>query len=316
MASKNYKSINNKLNFVSNQHEQIRTERRWRLTSSWLIILLLISCKTTPQTPEELLEQSLFVPLSGGASVYVFADVKKAWPVLELLPYEELKNRQTVRILERTDFAVIALFPPQSGRRFQAAGWGNYPKSQANIGFTFSRFWRRQRPRTALSYWYSAAHGLSIAMEKTKVFAASSLSAFPFDPHESGAQIPEGFLEFRGAASGAILSCWLDDPAPVIARMLAGIPIQFPVQKLFLNLLPVEENMYEADIRFQLGSAVQARGMAAILNLAANYAAAGGSFTALFLANTPVQNGSSLDIKTSRLKKSEIADLLSLFSNL
>ena len=41
------------------------------------VMILLVSCKTTPRAPDAFLEDGRFVPLLSGASVYILTDVKQ-----------------------------------------------------------------------------------------------------------------------------------------------------------------------------------------------------------------------------------------------
>ncbi|MDR2543195.1 MAG: hypothetical protein LBC80_07090 [Treponema sp.] len=253
-------------------------------------------------------------PLGSGASAYIFANVEEASSILQLLPIEELRNRQTRQMLERTDFIAAAVFPQESGQRFQLAAWGDYPNSRAKMAFRFSKSWKRQRAATGQSYWYSAFSKTSIGMTSRQAFVAVSLSDKPADPHMTGASIPEGFNNF---SRGAPFSCWLENPAPMLSRSLnnAGIPIRFPVQQLFFNFYPRTDERYEAMIRLQFENASQTRGMAAILNLAGNFASDDPNtvIAALFFANPPVQSGNNLDIKTGPLSETEVLTLLEMF---
>jgi hypothetical protein len=200
----------------------------------WLIVFL-VSCQTTPHIPDILLEEAQFAPLESGGSVYVFANARQARPIIDLLPIEELNDRQARQILERTDFFTAALFPPASGRRFQLAARGNYPSTRGFFALNTNRHWKRQRFAGG-SYWYSEANRLSLMMTSTQVFITSFYNNIPAEPVTvPGTRIPEGFHEFR---RGYPFSCWLENPAPIFARILsdAGLPIRFPVQQLFFNL--------------------------------------------------------------------------------
>ena len=290
----------------------------------WLILLpvLLLSCQSAPKVTDFALMETNGVPLDPGASVYVLADAKQARPVLDILPFEELKDKQTRQMLDKTDFIAAALFPKESGRRFQIAAWGSYPSSGAAMAFNMNKNWKKQRSAAGYSWWYSRANGLSIALSPKQAFAAASTDNAPIDPVTAapGVEMPEGFGEFRKAASGslsAILSCWFDNPSLVINRILStgGIPINVPAEKLFIVLFPAEEDRYEAAIRIQFESVSQARGIAAIFAIAINFLPdeSDSSLAAIFFANPPVQNGRSLDIKTGVLSKTEIAQLFSFF---
>jgi len=283
---------------------------------AFMFILLFVTCKTTPVIPQSFMQEEKFVPLEKGASVYLFADVTKARPVLDLLPIAELKDEQTSQLLDKTGMAVAALFPESSGKRFQLAAWGNYPSFGAGFGFTFNKNWKSMRSSSG-SYWYSAAGKLSIALTSKQAFAAASLNNTPLEPRTTSsdlqAEIPEGFNAFR---AGSPLSCWLIDPDKTITRVFqnAGIPVQIPVQQLFINIFPLESG-YEAVLRFQLENQQYARGMAAMLNVARVFMSedSGLIFGTLLFANTPVQKDNSLEIKTGVLNDKEMLEVFSMF---
>jgi hypothetical protein len=275
---------------------------------SLFFFLFFLSCQTAPKVPGTSVMET--IPLNSGAFVYIIANAKQARPIIELLPIEELNNKQTRQILGRTDSFAAALFRSSDGQQFQIAAWGNYPSFRAGLVFGARRQWKKQRSQ-GHSYWHSAISRLSVALNSRQVFAADS-PAGPVNPVTvtGGVRIPEGFYEF---SRGYPLSCWLENPGPVISQLLndAGIPLRFPVQQLFCNLYPVYGNQYEASLRLQFQNAVQARGMAAILTLAGGLSNEDASIIALlFLANPPVVNGSNLDIKTAPLSGNDIARLL------
>ena len=287
----------------------------------FIFSFLFVTCKSAPVVPESFMQGERYLPLEKGASVYLFANVIEARSLLNLLPIEELKNEQTSDLLDRTGMAVAALFPQESGRRFQLAAWGNYPSFGAGFAFTFDRNWAKRRSSSGGSYWYSEAGRLSIVVTSKQSYAAASLNSTPFEPQtaatsQTGAEIPDGFNDFRADSP---LSCWLIEPAKVISRIFndAGIPIQFPVQQLFINIFPIEKGAggYEAILMFQLESSVQARGMAAMLNLAGSFISgdSGLIFTPLLFANTPVQRDKYLEIKTANLNDKQILQVFSMF---
>ena len=280
------------------------------------IILLFISCKSTPNLPGTAFLENQNFPLNSGGSVYIFADVKQARPIIDLIPISELKDRQARQMLDRTDFFSAAFFPQgnSSNLHLQLAAWGNYPKFWAGIAFRFSRNWKKRQTAENQSYWYSQKDGLSISLGSKQAFAAASmLEDAPLTPFaaEPFAEIPEGFVDFR---NGSPLSCWIDNPAPLFSQILknSGVPLNFPVRQLFVNLYPVEQNEYEALIRMQFDNALQARSMAAVFSLAGSFMA-DDAISAVFFANPPVINGGNIDIKTSVLSESGIALLLEMF---
>jgi hypothetical protein len=291
-----------------------RTERRLRTISSCgsgLIIFLLISlfsCKTTPVSPKINLETVNSLPFEKGAFAYIFADVKKARPIIELLPIEELNNKQTKQILDKTRFFAAALFTQDSGRRYQIAAQGNYPRSNAALAMSLDKGWQKRRSSSGIEYWYSHANRVSILLGATYAYAAASLTNEPLEPFvpQPGIEIPEGFNEFR---KDSPISCWIANPSVMLTRMFAGLPVQ-SVVNIFFNLLPVQEGQYEAVIRLQFENPSHARGMAVIFSLASGFSS---NTLSSFLQNPPVVNGSSVDIKSPPLVEKEIKTLLELF---
>jgi hypothetical protein len=288
----------------------------------FLSAVMCFSCKTTPAAGNLAAEITDTAPLDDGASVYIFADAKQSRAIIELLPFEEINAKQTGQLLDRTDFIAAALFPRGSGRRFQVVAWGNYPASMARMSFSSNRNWAQQNMAQGGVYWYSAADRLSVALNSKLAFMVSS--ATPAEPVAAspGVLIPEGFNDFR---EGSPFSFWLNNPAPMINRMLgaAGAPIQLPVQQLYVNLAAVKSNsreaqsQYEALIRFRFETAAQARGMASILYFSGFLPSSSNPASVLIsrlFANVPRQNGSDLDIKTAYLSETDLTLLLQMFS--
>ena len=305
MAGKNYKSLG-----------KLFTNLSLRTTLFFLgVILFLASCRTTQKTYEEAFGEAQFVNLDQGASVYVLANAKQARPILDLLFKEEMNNKQVRNMIDKTDFFTAALFPEESGRRFQITSWGNYPSFRAGMGFSLSKSWKKKRSAEG-SYWYSQSNRLSIEMSSKQAYIAALANDTPVAPKAPapGVEIPEGFNEF---SRGSYLSFWLNEPAPMFSKVLsnAGLPIRFPVQRLFVSLSAETAGQYEAVMRLKFENASQARGMAAIFNLAGNFASGGsGSIIAsIFFANAPVQDGLFLDIKTAVLSENDLSLLFQMF---
>ena len=294
---------------------ELRSKHR---VSLWLILpfLLFLSCQTTPQISDIVLKNANFLPLDSGALLYIMADVNQMRPILERLPIEELNDSQTRQMLDRTDYLAAAMFPQESGRRFQLAAWGNYPSFLADFALGFNKDWKKMRSQAGGSYWYSSANRFSLALSSRQAFAASSLTGEPFDPFstEAGVEMPEGFAEFH---SGSPFSCWLENPNIAISRIMNDLELSFnvPVKKLFINLLPVQEEKYETTIRLQFDNVSFARAMTAILNTAYNRFRGSTSsiIASIFFANPPVLNGSNVDIKSAALTNSDIESIFSLF---
>jgi hypothetical protein len=283
----------------------------------WFSLLyLLISCKSAPQIPDPVLMSAF--PLESGASIYLYADAKKARPVIEMIPIAELKNKQALQMLDKTVFLTAALFPQESGRRFQLAAWGNYPNSFANMALGTNKNWKKHNSEAG-AYWHSSEDKLSIAFSSKQAFTASWQSNTPSSPvtFSSGIELPEGFNEFR---KGAPLSCWFEEPGSALDRVLDNKenPFKIPARRMFLNLIPEgEENeskLFNAVIRMQFSSATQARGIAALFTIARNFTFTSNSALAgVFFANPPELNGTYMDIKTGNLSEKEISLLFNLF---
>jgi hypothetical protein len=120
----------------------------------------------------------------------------------------------------------------------------------------------------------------------------------------------------------AALSGWLDNPKMYINQKLEemGMPIELPADNIFVNLFLTEEQKYEALIRMQLPSAIQARALFSLLGLARNFISPGAVtdsyslLAAILFANPPVQSDKNLDIRSQALSAAEASLLFNLFS--
>ena len=317
-----------------------------------LFSFLFLSCQSAPTPPDALIDKTGFVPLGQGASVYIFADAKKAGPILESLNINGingLDNKQFRQMLDRTQFVMAAVYPSASSpaqtqtQRLQLAAWGNYPVSGAGMAMTFSKDWKKVRSPEGKNYWYSEKNGVSLALEAKQAFVVigGNSPAYPVSA-APGATVPEGFTAFRNASSAlgkdAVISCWIENPAASFNQFLRKmeIPIELPAEKFFvsiipLNVTPSQENarQYEALLQIQVATATQARGLAAVISLARNFIstdaadinAVGGNannisalMVSLLFANPPVQDGNNINIKTGLLSAGEISLLFNLFS--
>jgi hypothetical protein len=278
--------------------------RKSQVNIFYLIIFLslFLSCKSTPDTT---LGNSGFIPLDTNALAYILIDVKQARPILALLPVELSNDKQTRKMIDKTSFFTAAMFPKESTRLFQAVGWGNYPAFRAGMAFRFSRHWKKPAKET---YWYSSTNNISLVLNSRQAFIGSS-SANPV-ASAPGTEIPEGFNEFNRQSP---VSCWIENPAPMLSGLLrgAGIPMQIPVRQLFVNLYPVAGNQCEALFRMRFENAAQARGMLALYNLAGNISS-DSIITKLLFSNTPVQNGNNIDIKTAPMNERDISLLFEM----
>jgi hypothetical protein len=280
------------------------------------LIFLFFSCQSAPKFSGADLEKKASLPFESGAFVYIFADAVQARSIIDLLPVEELNNRQVKQMLDRTRFFAAALFSQESGRRFQIAAEGNYPRSQASVAMSLNKSWQKRRSHAGGKYWYSPSNGLSIMLGASYAYAAASLTGEPFEPFTPlpGLEIPKSFIEFRQVSYGdsnSILSFWIPNPPVLLSRIFAGLPVQ-SVKNLFINIYPVSQEQYEAVIRLQFENTSHARGMATILSIASGFSS--DPLLLILLANPPVVNGSAIDIRSAPLGEKEMKILLELFS--
>jgi hypothetical protein len=316
--------------------------RKWGI----VFFLLFLSCTTTPKIPELTPLESGIMPLDEGASAYILIDVANARPILEGISYIPTTDKNVKQMLDRTRSAAVAVFLPSSEetRRFQLVSWGSYPASGSSIAFGTSKDWKKQRSAFLNSvYWHSDKAQLSVAVKSSRAYVLAAMTKAPHDPIPSpeGIRIPEGFSEF---GRGAVLSCWLSDPGPVLNQKLkeTGIPLEIPAEQLFVRLFPEDGEVstsqpvsasqpkYEAHIKITVPNAAQARAVAAFITIARAFmpppvsqqsesqdSAAqnrAAMLSAMLFANPVVQEDNTLLIKTSSLSVNEIALLFSIFS--
>jgi len=272
---------------------------------STTLLLLLLSCQSIPKVPSLNLETTNSLPFENGAYTYIFADVKKARPIINLLPIEELNNKETRQLLDKTRFFAAALFPQSSGLRYQIAAQGSYPSSSAALAMSNNKNWQKRRSNSSGEYWYSPSNGVSVLIGSSHAYAAASYSNDPFEPYTPpGVELPKGFIDFR---KGSPISCWVTSPLVLLSKMFAGLPTQ-SIVNLFFNLFPAPEEKYEAIIRLQFENTSHAKGMAVLLSLASGFST--DPLLSAFLTNPPVVNGTALDIRSTLLSENEIKALL------
>jgi hypothetical protein len=310
-----------------------------------LCSLFLLSCQTTPKASDPIQNETNSIPLDAGAFAYIIADVQNAMPILNKTSLLKMKTKQLQQMLDKTTSAVIAMYRVPSEKQYRLVSWGNYPVSKAKMALGFSKDWKKQRSNTSgATYWYSEKEGLSVALDKRNAWVLSTTGKTPAEPFAatggdfSGLPFPEGFYDF---SRGAILSCWLNEPGPLINLKLRemGLPIEIPAELIFVSVHKTGEDQYGANLRIQVSSASQARALMVVLSLAQAFSSLsqsdeyGGSPTgsspvagnaanngslellqAVFFANPPIQDGRNLNIKTAVLSSSGVSLLFDLFS--
>jgi hypothetical protein len=240
-----------------------------------LIALVLAACASVPRILDPLSEQR--IPLDEGAMAYAFVNVPEARSILDHVNIEGYNSAQVGEILDKTSFAAVALYSPESGRGIRAVTWGTYPSTRAGLAFSMSKDWKRRRSSSGKSYWYAPAHGLSLALSAGQAFAAvapaavrgiaapetgepsarevwesTELAAGPFT-QGPGIEVPEGFNVFR---QGTSLALWMDSPAESLDRFLSAlrIPLRIPAEQLMVGFSALSPA--DADVSYGSGAVV------------------------------------------------------------
>ena len=298
-------------------------------------VLCSLSCSTTPSAPDTTLLETGYLPLEPGASAYLFIDVINARPLLDHFSFIPTSNSQVRQMIDRTHTAVAAVYSPGNERRYQVAAWGRYPVWGAEMALGANRNWKKQRSAIGrATYWYSSSERLSIALDSREILVSAATGDSPLDPFPpmpatdvpSGTKIPDDFGEF---SRGAILSCWFNNPAPLINQKLRemSLPIELPAEQVFISIFPADEGhnndgeqKYIANVKIGFPSVTQARGLVAMLNLSRAFFSpnpnSGSSYilAAILFSNPPVQDDRNLILKTNALSAGEISLLFDLFS--
>ena len=318
------------------------------LFSFFIFLFSFFSCKTAPFITDEAFDETGSLPLDRGAFAYIVIDVPHARPILNNTNFVDMNDKLIKQILDKTRSAAAAVYVPWAAnktpelRRYQLAAWGKYPASGAKAALGAIKGWEKFQTDSGLDYWYSSESGLSLAVTKKKISLLATFKSasdtqsdssavlpppslpppiVPFS--DTGIAIPEGFSTFR---QGSVISCWLEQPGSVINQRLAsmGIPIEIPAEQFFINIVPAHEpenhkgeTRYEANVKVQVPSALQARALTSIFTFARRFIPASGNgsaaVAAILFANPPVQDGKYLTITTKSLTAGEIALLFGMF---
>ncbi|MDR3159979.1 MAG: hypothetical protein LBU28_00010 [Spirochaetaceae bacterium] len=336
-------------------------QRTHLLASASLVVALLASCATGPRTsppqgasnpagdvnPQGAAGE--FAALAPGALAYIAVDVRRSRPILDRLSLGGFSGRQAADLLDKTDSAAAAVYPPFSPRTFLIAARGSYPAFRAALSFALSSAWKRTRSPEGGFYWRSSLQGLSVALDKRRAFVSDG-DPFTLPP---GAEAPEPYGALR---RGALLAGWSDYGGTSLNQFLAslGLPLRFPADRIIFAVheFPAggEPWGYQAALRIETPSVSHAKGLTALFSLARIFLArlppeagegppgqeapsdrplgledplglAGalamedlmGLAEALF-ANSPVQDGPALLVRTGPLDAAGIALLFSMLS--
>jgi hypothetical protein len=317
-----------------NKEQRCLKKRKVRKAQSRLVLTLLIahcsflisSCQTPPAIQELSPEVTNVIPLETGGLAYFFVDTKRSEPILKHINIEGLDKKSFQQILDMTNYAAAAVYPKESGKRFRLAARGGYPVSNLNLALGLNKDWKKYRTATRAEYWHSSNMKLSIAFNSGQAFMLSTVDDSATEPFNTqSTEVPDGFVEF---IRGSVISGWYERPGEAVSRQLreSGIAMEIPADRLLIGLFQAEgppgESLYEAHLRIQTPSSIQARMIVSFLTIARNAlspnTSSGDNNSAALLdvlfANPPVVNGSNIDIKTGALNGSVIALLFDLFS--
>jgi len=207
------------------------------------------------EAPEIVVYGDSFIPLDKGAFVYAFADTKTMRPILDIIPISQLKSWQAAQVIDRTEIAIAALFTGDTGRSFQAVGFGSYPSVVVNVALAISKNWKYMFSGKE-HYWYSDTDKMSASFSSEEVYVLgwrrTRMKAVYDEP---GVKTPEGFIAFRHrSGEPAPLSLWMENQNYILDMMLfgEGITVNVPIERLYLNLYPVENTTFKAELMLQM----------------------------------------------------------------
>jgi hypothetical protein len=278
-------------------------------------LAIFLSCASGPKAQAPYIEEDEFAPIAPGGLIYISIDVSRARPFLEKISLGGLSPAQNRETLDRTESAVVALYPEESGRRFLAVARGRYPGSKAGVSFVFNRDWKRIRSGAG-SYWRSEKSKLSIAMTNDRAYISDGppLIAAP------GTKSPLGLEELR---RNAVLAGWIDDAATPVNRFIQSLalPLQIPAERLLFGVYAVEDKKYDAVLNITTPSISQARALVSIFSMVRLFLVNSdigpgepATLAFIFFANDPVQEGTNLIVRTGTMDGDGIALLLNMFS--
>ncbi|MDR1178144.1 MAG: hypothetical protein LBK64_04890 [Spirochaetaceae bacterium] len=301
----------------------------FRIFKALSFAFFLVSCASRPGTraPELPAATTVFSVLPGGASLYIYADVERARPVLELMEFGGMSGASAAVILDRTSTAVAAFYGGEEGRGYMLWGGGRYPSLRSSLSFTFSRAWRKQKSETGNSYWRNRDEGLSVLIKSGYALVSDG------DPFFTGPALEPAALWTR-LEGGALLSGAAEKAGDRVNAFLngLGLPLRFPAETLVFGLYPAEaalgssapggEPLYRCLFYIETPSISQARSVQSLLSLAKrifdNEAETGDDpfmavMSALF-ANPVRLDGTTISINTGAMSAGEVALLFNSFS--
>jgi hypothetical protein len=266
--------------------------------------------------------QHEFLDLPAGASAYIWVDVIPSREFLDDILSQKRLNTKTVKtFLDKTNTAVLALYPPgrsEAGggkRSFLLAGRGaDYPVFLSSVFMAFDPAWKKKKSPEGKKYWASKKNMLSFFIQKREAYVSDGELFFDW----GGAESPASFWDFN---EGAQMAAWITDIRPLnnaLARM--DIPITIPAAALFIAGFRQGED-WQAVFRMETPSPAQARGLASILLLLrkaldGNYIKDANSvkFARFLLSESPELDGRAIILKSPPITRTQLAGLTELLS--
>jgi hypothetical protein len=268
--------------------------------------------------------------MAEGAGLYITAEVQSVRPILDSLVIGGMSGAELKQFLDMSDVLTAAIFQAPGERRFYASALGSFPSTGSGLFFSASKDWEKRTSALGMPYWHSPRSRLSVSLSARAAYLSHD---DPFVP-PPGAAIPEALPALQ---KGAVLSGWMNDPAPAINRFAAnvGVPIAIPAERLVFAVYPAEpahsrpdkgkqagEEQYRAVLRFETPTPTQAAALVRIFALA-KVGLALADFNkredmrvlaeALFSGN-PQAEGSALIITTGTMNGNDLALLFNAIS--
>ena len=265
----------------------------------------------TDEVPEIVVYGEGFVSLDKDAFVYALVDTKIMRPIIDIIPVNQLKSWEAAQIIDRTEIALAAIFTNDTGRYFQVVGFGSYPHIVMNVALAIDKNWKYLLSGDD-HYWYSDTNKLSVSLDSEEVnIVAWRRTRVNPAYEEPGVKLPEGFVAFRHRyGEPAPLSLWMENQDSILGRMLngEGIAMNHPIERLYLNLYHVEDNVFQIELMLQIGSPFFSENFVMSLTSESDSV-----LKTLFFANPAIQNDRNVEFQQVILSEDEIVSLLRVF---
>jgi hypothetical protein len=266
------------------------------------------------EVPEIVIYGEGFVSLDKDALVYALVDTKIMRPIIDIIPVNQLKSWEAAQIIDRTEITLAAIFTNDTGKFFQVVGFGSYPVLVMNVALAIDKNWKYLLSGDD-HYWYSDTNKLSVSLDSEEVnIVAWRRTRVNPTYEEPGVKMPEGFVAFRHrSGETAPLSLWMENRDFILDRMLygEGIAINLPIERLYLNLYHVEDNVFSTEIMLQAENSPFTENFEMIV--LPEFVEYDSALKKLFLANPPIQNSRNVEFPPIILSEEEIVSLLRIF---